>query len=350
VAERGFLDRDFLSTNERFLFCVVGPYHPQNRVISYIKYLPDAEGKWQKGNERFKRVLHTYSIPSLLDTFDLLKASHPQYLFYSPIYNITMTAVPRKNIVQHFMPEKKLAELFGRSRLDPLQARITRFISSLSEFAGIPVTDFGVTGSVLLDIHNPAFSDMDITVYGVESSYATKDALSHMFTTASAGVKQFEGEKLRQWYASKTQTHPISLVEARAIYRRKWNIGLFEGTLFSVHPTKVEREIPEAYGDRIFHPVSSVALQAVVSDATDSIFLPAVYKVREVQMDKPRKAEIREVVSYEGLYDSLADEDEMIEVHGKLERVVDSRRDEEYYRVLVGSPEGRGREFIKRVA
>ena len=106
MAERGFLDRDFLSTNERFLFCVVGPYHPQNRVISYIKYLPDAEGKWRKGNERFKRVLYTYSIPSLLDTFDLLKASHPQYLFYSPIYNITMTAVPRKSIVQHFMPEK----------------------------------------------------------------------------------------------------------------------------------------------------------------------------------------------------------------------------------------------------
>jgi predicted nucleotidyltransferase len=53
--------------------------------------------------------------------------------------------------------------------------------------------------------------------------------------------------------------------------------------------------------------------------------------------------------SYEGLCDSLADKDEMIEAKGKLERVVDNRTAEEYYRVLVGSPEGKGQEYIKRI-
>lgn len=345
---RGFRDRDFLSTEEGFFFCVVGPYHPSNRVISYVKYLPDPEGKWRKDTQRFKRVLRTYSIPSLLETFDLLKASYPQYLFYSPVYNITMTAVPKESIARHFRPEQKLAELSRRSRLDALQKRVTRFASLLSEAANVPMADFGVTGSVLLDIHNPSFSDMDITVYGIESSYATKDALARMLSAESAGVKRFDGQRLRQWYVSKTRNHPINREEAKAVWRRKWNVGLFEGTAFSVHPVKVEREILETYGDKAYHPLGSITLRAVVTDSSDSIFLPAVYKVREAQTDRPLSAEIGEVVSYEGLYDSLADRDEVIEVKGKLERVDDTRAGDEGYRVVVGSPEGKGTEYIKR--
>jgi hypothetical protein len=349
VDERGFRDRDFLSTKDGFFFCVVGPYHPQDRVISYVKYLPDSGGRWRKGNQRFKRVLQAYSIPSLLDTFHLLKAAYPQYLFYSPVYGITMTAVPRESIARHFMPEQKLAELLKRTRLDVLQKKITRFVSLLSEAAKAPVADFGVTGSVLLGIHNPAFSDMDITVYGGKSSYEAKNALTRLFTTEGTGVKRFEGEKLRQWYVSKTQNHPISLAEAKAIYRRKWNIGFFERTAFSVHPVKKESETTESYGDKTYQPLGSVTLQAVVSDSRDSIFLPAAYTVREARIDRPVSAEVGEVVSYEGLYDSLADEGEMIEAKGKLERVVDIRTTEEYYRVLVGSPEGKGQEYIKRI-
>jgi predicted nucleotidyltransferase len=58
-------------------------------------------------------------------------------------------------------------------------------------------------------------------------------------------------------------------------------------------------------------------------------------------------ANVKEVVSYEGLYDSLADKGEAIEARGKLEHIIDRRTGEEYDRVLVGSPEGRGREYIK---
>ena len=56
-----------------------------------------------------------------------------------------------------------------------------------------------------------------------------------------------------------------------------------------------------------------------------------------------------EVVSYESLYDSLAENGEEIIARGKLELVKDNRNGEEYYRVLIGSPEGKGKEFIKPV-
>ena len=347
LKERDLRDRDFISTKEDLLFCVVGPYHPADRVISYLKYLPDLEGIWRKGKDRFKRIMWAYTFPSLLETFDFLKVSYPKYLFFSSVYNITMTAVPREYITKHFKPEEKLARLFRKSRLDSLQRKVVRFVSLLSELSGISVDDFGVTGSILLGIHNPVFSDMDITMYGVESSYAVKDALTGVCSTGNFGVGRFEEEKLRNWYINKTRNHPISLAEAERIYKRKWNIGVFEGTLFSVHPVKMEQELTEEYGDKTYHPARAVTIHAVVADSKDSIFLPAIYRVREVTVKEDVEANIEEVVSYEGLYDSLAEKGEEIEAKGKLEHVIDNRIGREYDRVLVGSPEGKGREYIK---
>ncbi len=349
MEKRGFRDRDFLSTTEGFLFCVVGPYHPADRVIGYLKYLPDPKGTWRRGREGFKRVMQTYTIANLLETFDFLRAEYPKYLFFSEVYGIAMTAVPRESIVSHFKPEKKLATLFQKSRLDSLQRRVVRFVDSLSQLSGASAGKFGVTGSILLDIHNPAFSDMDVTVYGEDSSYAVKEALAEVGLAEEFGIRRFDEGRLGKWLESRTQNHPLSHDEARRVYERKWNVGVFEGTLFSAHPVRLEGELKEKYGDKTCRPLGMVGLRAVVSDSRDSIFLPAVYGVSEVELEGEVEARVEEVVSYEGLYDSLAEEGEAVEVWGKLEHVVDSRTGREYDRVLVGSPEGRGREYIKPV-
>lgn len=346
LTRRGLRDRDFLSTREGFLFCVVGPYHPTDRVISYVKYLPDPKGKWRRGKDGFRRVLSTYTIPSLLETFSVLEKEYPQYLFFSPVYKITMTAVPKSNIVTHFKPEMRLAGLLKQSPLDSLQQKVLRLVSSLSEASGVREDCFGVTGSILLDIHSLSFSDMDIIVYGFKNSHLVKGAFESRLVE-SLGFRCLRGERLRKWYATKTENHPLSLLDARLIFRRKWNTGTFEDTLFSVHPVRLETELTEKYGDKTYHPSGLVTLRAIVSDSRDSIFLPAVYRVEEVEVVGGEEVDVEEVVSYEGLYDSLAEKGEAIEARGKLEHVVDRRTGEEYDRVLVGSPEGMGREYIK---
>lgn len=343
--EREFRDRDFLSTKEGFLFCVVGPYHPADRVISYLKYIPDQTGIWQKYGVKFKRVMRVYNISSLLETIELLETQHPQYLFFSNIYGITMSAVPLEYIETHFQPEKKANELFKASHLDPLQDKFTRLVHLLSDVANIPIEFFGVTGSILLDIHNLSFSDMDVTIYGIDHSHSLKKALVD-FSSEALKIAPFHGERLRKWCLQKTQNHPISLAEAEKIYSRKWNIGTFEGTHFSLHPVKPRVELNEEYGDKIYTPDRMVSLIAKVTDSEDSIFLPCVYKVENARIDGHPNVDVREIVSYEGLYDSLAEVGETIAVRGKLEHVHDKIKEDNYNRVLVGSPEGKGREFI----
>jgi predicted nucleotidyltransferase len=258
-----------------------------------------------------------------------------------------MTAVPRDYISEHFRPEAKLVALSRKSDLDELQNKVVRLVTFLSRISGVPFRRFGVTGSILIDIHNPAFSDMDITVYGVENSYEVKEGLTKSCSTSDS-IGRFKGEKLRNWCRRKATHYPITAIEAERIYERKWNMGIYEGTFFSVHPVKLEAELAEEYGDKTYCPAGDITIQAVIADSKDSIFLPAVYQVKDVEAAGNIEPSIEEVVSYEGLYDSLGEKGEQICVKGKLEHVTDHRTGRTYARVLVGSPEGKGREYIKR--
>jgi hypothetical protein len=345
---RRFRDRDFVQTEERFLFCVIGPLHPQDRVISYLKYVPAKLGLWGKGKKRFKRVMQAYTIPSLLETFSLLEKNYPQYLFNSPFYNITMTAVPHKHITRHYRPEEKLAQLLQALRLDPLQKKLMKFTSFLAETSEVPIKFFGVTGSILLDIHRPEFSDMDITVYGRKNSLATKEALTKAYISSSSAVKRFEGSLLETWCESKAQRYPLTPNEALRIYERKWNSGFFENTPFSIHPVKLEQEVNEKYGDKTYQPVGHATISAVVYENSDCLFLPSIYRVKEVNiMEGPQVADVQEIVSYEGLYDNLAEVGEYVVAKGKIELVLDMKTGRKYHRILVGSPEGGGMEYVK---
>ncbi len=345
---RGFRDRDYLRTKEGFFFCVVGPLHPPNRVISYLKYAPSRRGKWGRGRRRFRRALKDYTIPSLLETFRLLEKEYPHYLFYSPFYNVLMTAVPLEFIARHYKPEEKLAQIMEARRPDRLQKKLRSFISILADRSGVSVESFGVTGSLLMSIHRLTVSDLDITVYGCKNGLAVKRALIDAYMVKGSKTKRFENANLTGWVKNKTRIHPLTFDEASLIYQRKWNLGVFDSTKFSVHPVKTEDEVNEEYADRVYESVGSVTVGAVVHQNSESMFLPAVYQVREAKVIKgPQATDIEEVVSYEGLYGDIAEVGETILVKGKLEQVTEKKSKRRYHRVLVGSPEGKGAEYVK---
>jgi predicted nucleotidyltransferase len=256
-----------------------------------------------------------------------------------------MSAVPLEHIVAHYQPEKRASELLHMSHLDLLQTKVTQLLHFLSERTNISTKFFGVTGSILLDVHNIGFSDIDLTINGIDPSYIVKKKITG-FSTDTLQMQPYHGEQLRKWCLQKTQHHPISLAEAERIYSKKWNVGVFEKVPFSLHPVKLKRELDEGYGDKKYTPDQLVTVTAEVVDSQDSIFLPSVYKIEDVRIKGHSNVHVREVVSYEGLYSSLAEEGEEITAVGKLEHVHDNRNGENFERVVVGSPEGKGREFI----
>ncbi|MEM3040764.1 MAG: hypothetical protein QXG97_01895, partial [Nitrososphaerota archaeon] len=275
-ASRGYLDRDYVQTIEEYFFCVIGSVHPQDRVIAYLKYVPDPAGKWGRKNRRFSRALRYYTAMDVQETLEFLER-HPEYLYDSSVLGIKISAVPKSRVSVHLKPEEKLAQLLETKKLDVLQQKSVDLAKLISDESGVLLEHFGVTGSILLDIHQ-AFSDIDLVVYGTNNGRMVKEALIRMYEMERSPIRRFDEKKAKEWCIDKAKRYPITLQEASHIFHRKWGRGLFGETMFSMHPIKLEEEITEQYGDRVFKPEGVAKIEATVSDASEADFLPAVYK------------------------------------------------------------------------
>ena len=284
----------------------------------------------------------------LLETLKFLE-QHPVYLYDSPVMGIRMSAVPLNKISAHLRPEEKISQLMQMKKTDVLQQKAIDLATFISNESGVPIGYFGVTGSLLLDIHRD-FSDIDLIVYGMKNSEAVKKSLIRIYQKGSFPVLQFNEEKIREWCLNKTEMYPLTYEEAARIFERKWGRGLYHEILFSIHPVKLEEEVSERYGDRIFKPEGIVKIEATVSIASEAEFLPSIYKVEDVKIyDGPVVNDIYEVASYEGLYGGIAEKGEKIMAYGKLEKVIDRKNDENYHRVLIGSKEAKGKDYVKPI-
>ncbi len=335
-------DRDFVETVEGLLFCVVGYLHPPDRVTAYLKYVPDAEGKWRRGETAYSRVIPYYHVSQVENTYEFLRERHPEYLHDCPVRNITVSSVPRDRIKVYYRPRERL-ESITEEPGDELESKLRDLVTLLSGLAGLDMKDFGVTGSILTASHSPDFSDIDLTVYGQKASTALREALRE--TRRNDGVIQpFSASKREAWSRSREGRFPLGFGELMEFAERRWNYGEYMGTYFSVHPVRTDHDIAEEYGESIYKSLGSVRGSATVSDASEAIYLPAIYRLEDVETDSGH--DVTEVASYEGLYADMFYAGERIEFSGILERV-EGRRSA--HRVVVG---GAGSEpsYIKRFA
>jgi predicted nucleotidyltransferase len=343
-----FRDREFINTREDYFFCIVGELHPKDRVVSYLRYLPSKQGLWKLNGKNFKRAMPTYSITNLFRNVEFLKENNPDYVFYSNTFGVEMSAVPKNRILNHYIPQSKMQELFESKLRDDLQEKAVELIEYLSDIVEIPINSFGITGSILIDLHNEDFSDIDLIIAGGKNGVKLKKELPHQFKNKKGPLKDVPKPILRKWLQEKMQTHNMSLEEVKKIQGRQWNYGSFMGTVFSIHTVRDLSEINEEYGDRHFHPVGIIAGQGVIDQDSESLFNPHNYGVKDFEVTEGMKVEdVTEVVTYSGLYGGIYSKNEEILVHGKLEYVEDNKHNRSYHRVLVGSPESGGHDYIK---
>lgn len=334
-------DRDFIETKEGMFFCVTGYLHPPDKYTAYLKYSPAPMGKWKSGETSYRRELEYYHVGKVVDTITYLERDYPQCVHYCPVRGIKFSMVPQTYVRKYYLPEQRLREILEIPQ-DPLEEEVCAFVSQITAITGIETSDLGITGSILLGIHNPQFSDIDLLVYGVENALKVRTALKE---GRSARIRPVAGKALEEWCASVAGHFPLSLKEARYFAGRRWNYGFFEDRYFSIHPTRKDDEIRENYGDRVYREKGVARVRTVVSDASESLFTPAVYRVEDVEVlegDEEVRHQLREIVSYEGLYRDVVDSGEEVDARGKLESV-----NHRYCRLVIGTTLLRGEGYIK---
>jgi predicted nucleotidyltransferase len=342
---RSFRDRDYLITPEGFIFTVIGNLHPVERVIAYLKYIPDERGKWGLGRSRYRRALATYNVPSVMDSMDFLREKAPQYVFESSVDGISLPAVPIDRVAAHLCPETRLLALQNSKSRDGLESKALRLARLISGEAGVPTDYIGLTGSILARVHNPAFSDIDLIVYGFDNALRVRAFLGELEDSPSSVIRRLAGASKEKWIGERLKSTPLTRQDIMALFARKWNIGSFEGTEFSVHAVHTEIEVRGHYGDERYTSLGIIDATAEIEGVKESMFMPAVFQVEHADLKDNQVASTPDrIVSYEGLYADVAAEGETVSCRGKLERVISSSGIS--HRILIGSPEAGGTDYL----
>ena len=312
-------DRDFVQTIEGMLFCLTGYLHPPDRYTAYLKYSPDPDGKWHSETAAYRRELPYYHVSTVAETIRYLEAHFPHYVSHCPVRDIRFSMVPHHHVARYYRPQERLREILTDPK-DSLEEETCALVSYLGSITGLSSEHLGVTGSLLTSTHNPAFSDIDLLVYGQANAANLKQRLG---PEGTIGFSRPSPERLNRWSEQVAQRHPLSVEEAAHLARRRWNYGYFGQRYVSIHAIRRDDEINEDYGDRVYRGQGAVHLRAALVDASESLFLPAIYRVEGVEVldGDPAAIGVREIVSYEGLFCNAADAGATVEAYGKLESV-----------------------------
>jgi len=257
-----------------------------------------------------------------------------------------MSTVPRRYITHHYLPEKKINHLLTLKTLDSLQLKAVQLVSYLSVQTSIPKFSFGVTGSLLTGIHQPTLSDIDLIIYGLQNGWKIKRFLEKIYALNNPILKRHQGQTLARLIEGWSRKYRVNLQEAKEIYKRKWYRGFFKGTHFSISVVQTAEEVQERYEDKIFYPIQIVDGRAKITNIEGSLFLPSIYGVKF--LDPPsHDVTVETIVSYDGFYGGIFNVGDEVLIRGKLEKVIDRQTGNMYHRILIGSLEANGQDYIK---
>jgi predicted nucleotidyltransferase len=342
-AQRKPKDRDFIETKEGLLFCVVGYLHPPDKYTAYLKYSPATAGRWQRQGRAYRRELAFYHAHQVAETLDILQTHYPHYVHTCPVRDMRFSMVPQEYVQTYYCPEQRLAEILAHPA-DPLEETVVKVVQTIQEATGLSSASLGVTGSILLGIHDPGFSDIDLTVYGRENVRRLRPALAAGLPGTAPPDKAY----MEDWRRGVMRYFGLSEAQARWLVSRRWTFTFpyphraQEGVIVSLHPTRTDAEIQEVYGEHIYRDVGMVRLQATIADAAEAVFMPAIYALTDVHILEGPAVAVSEICAYEGLFSQVADVGERVEARGKLEQVDGGRR----YRLVIGSSRRAGPEYL----
>ncbi len=322
---------ELIKTENHVIFDVKGLVHPPNRLIAFPRYIPSPQGTRQ-GRENLYGKIYSFS-----ERFQFLEQNMPDLIVHDPVFDEMLCEVPVDTVVEHYNPVEKLRLLRTSKTLGPLERKVVHLAEELKEASGIPWSSIGISGSVLAGL-TTLQSDVDPVVYGVENGRRAYEALEALLKDDAAGFKQYTREELQVLFDFRSKDTIMGFEDFVRVERRKAFQGMYEGTDYFIRFVKDWSEVAEQYGDVCYKNAGYAKITATIADASEALFTPCTYKIENVTVEEGAKLEpIREIVSFRGRFCEQARNGEAVTAQGKVEHVTDKRKDQEYYRVILGN-------------
>ena len=323
-----FREGDFVESLEGLIFDVKGLIHPPDRVVAFVRYIPDIEGSRVRDGKRFRKIYE------LDDRYRFLASHYPNYLVHDPIFDEDLNEVPTSRLLKSYRPLEKTHALVLSSTRTALEQKTLEMIGTLSSSSGVSIEDFGISGSILVELAG-ATSDMDIVIYGSEKCKAVRKSLQKLMTEREVFQPYDESTILGLYKARHCETG-ISFGDYVQSEAKKDIQGRFRSTDFFVRYVKDRFELEETYGSTIYGKVGFGKIEGTVSDDREAIFTPCEYPLENVRIvEGPKVEPFTEIVSFRGQFCEQATMGERVVAQGKIERKITG--DNVSYRLILGN-------------
>lgn len=324
------IDGDTFITKEGFILNVFGYEHPADRVFAFLKYIPARyralfnvkmlERTWRYGDIELFRAEKLYTAKNYQSFVEVFKKNFPEYIYFCPYRQKEVISVPIDSISAVYVPKEALQLLLKTEKLDDLQSMTLEFIRLISEASNVPLENFGVHGSVALNMHSEK-SDIDVVVYGGQNFRRVEEAISEL---VKRGILSY-------------------VFNNRLDAARRFK-GRFKNRIFMYTAARSSEEVRTKYGEYRYSPLFHVKFRCRVNNDAENMFRPAIYGIEDYHPADPRSAlpshmVPQTVVSMIGCYRNVARKGDEIEVSGMLERVEKISTGEIYHQVVVGTAE-----------
>ena len=322
-----------VETVENLIFAVKGLVHPPDRLIAYVRYLPDSAGNRIRKGVNYRRVYR------FKEQHQIIHTRYPVYLHDEPAFGTRMQCVPAKRIRQVYNPRGRVVDIHTNGPKDQLEENALALVRLLARAANVPLNNLGISGSLLYGLHHSA-SDIDIVVYGDAEGRAVHKALRHLLDDPSESVRALDKDQLMALHASHQPELPLSFADFARLQNRKVNEFFFNEFQCFIMFVQWPDQWGETYADPSFEQCGSSEILARVRDERESIFTPCRYRIEDVVFLNGRpRSDLREIISFRGLFSDQAQADEWVHAKGSLERVI-PRSAPVYYRLTVGGKVG----------
>jgi predicted nucleotidyltransferase len=276
------------------------------------------ERTWKYRGTRLFRAEKLYTGQNYQAFLDTFRSSFPDYAYFCPFRGKEVISAPLSSVKKVYVPRECLHSLTKLKSKDDLQKMTLGFIDLVSTESYLTIEDFGVHGSVALNMHTLK-SDIDIVVYGSQNFRKLEKTIDKL---VNAG-------KLSYMFKNRT--------DAARRYK-----GRYINRIFMYNAVRKPEEVYSKYGKFKYTPITPVTFCCTIKDDSQAMFRPAIYKIEGYNPSNPVSVLTEEkipelVVSMIGCYRNLARGGDKIKVSGMLERVENLEKGEVFYQVVVGT-------------
>ena len=307
-------DRDYLLDTDGNYLRILGDYHPEGTIVSYVKYYPSALGIRTIGDQ-----LYGYNT-FVSKNYNLLKEQEDRVIF-SDRHGCVMTATPFDKVKQYFSCREKLQQIYKEKEAyqkHPVGKHLIAFLDKIKE--KVDLKNMGITGSFLIDAQNEK-SDIDLVCYGRETYEACK-----RFFKEAPFLQRYEEELVNVLY-TRRMMHMAPMDLETLIRQEAGKLqGVIRGTGIHINcqPLRADEDTSM---DLHLIELGTVSCILQITEDNNSMFAPAIYTVKVESVinslfhDGTLAGKIHKLLSLQGDFSQVFHEGDRVYVEGKLVRI-----------------------------